>query len=182
MQQINNVISIINTIFGLLVMTGVMLLPFILLAVAVFGKHKPATRNRPLFNYLPKTHIMTRREEDFFETLCKIFGDKCYIVPQVHLSALLDHRVKGQNWKGAFYHINGKSVDYVLLRRRDLSVLCAVELDDVTHDSNNRTNRDVEVERIFKNVNMPLVRLRSPEHMTKQEIVDTFAEIIKTKS
>lgn len=181
MPQLNNIVSIISMIFGLLSLIVVMFLPFILLAV-VFGKHKPTTKDKPLYNYLPKSHIMTRREEDFFEMLCKIFGDKCYVVPQVHLSSLLDHRVKGQNWKSAFYHINGKSIDYVLLRRRDLSVLCAVELDDVTHDTKDRTNRDTEVERIFNSVNIPLVRLRFPERMTKQEIVDVFADIIKSKS
>lgn len=125
---------------------------------------------------------MTRREEEFFRTLSDIFGEKCYIVPQVHLSALLDHEVKGQNWKGAFSHINGKSVDYVLLRSKDLSVLCAVELDDSTHDKINRIERDREVERLLNDSNIPLIRLRNPGRMSKQEIVDIFAETINEKT
>lgn len=130
------------------------------------------------YKYRGKTHIMTQREEKFFLLLNDIFRDKCYIIPQVHLSALLEHRIKGQNWKGAFSHINGKSVDYVLLRSKDLSVLCAVELDDSTHDTADRIERDKEVGWMFGLANVPLIRLRNPENMSKQEIVDSFAKII----
>ena len=121
---------------------------------------------------------MTRREEKFFVNLSEIFGEKCYIVPQIHLSALLDHKIPKQNWRGAFAHINGKSVDFVLLRRKDLSVLCAVELDDSTHSVESRVKRDAEVERIFCQAKIPLVRIKAPEKMSKQEIVNLFADSI----
>lgn len=134
--------------------------------------------SRLVYKYRGKTHIMTQREEKFFLLLNDIFRDKCYIIPQVHLSALLEHRIKGQNWKGAFSHINGKSVDYVLLRSKDLNVLCAVELDDSTHDTADRIERDKEVGWMFGLANVPLIRLRNPENMSKQEIVDSFAKII----
>lgn len=148
----------------------------IFVAYLARGRNNTATTKTP-YNYFAKNHIMTKREEKFFATLCEIFGEKCYVVPQVHLSALLNHKVHGQNWKGAFAHINGKSVDYVLLRRSDLSVLCAVELDDATHNTDNRVRRDQEVERILQQVKLPLVRLDRPETMSKQEIVDSFAKV-----
>ncbi len=131
------------------------------------------------YKYIGRGHIMTKREEKFFRMLNEIFHDKCYVVPQVHLSSLLNHKVKGQNWNAAFSHINGKSVDYVLLRCHDLSVLCAVELDDASHDITCRVERDKEVENIFQSAHIPLVRLRSLENMSKQEIVDCFAKVIK---
>lgn len=142
------------------------------------AKKYEAEKSRLAYKYQGKTHIMTKREENFFLLLCDIFRDKCYIIPQVHLSALLEHRIKGQSWKGAFSHINGKSVDYVLLRSRDLSVLCAVELDDSTHDKVERMERDREVGWMLGLADIPLVRLRTPENMSKQEIVDAFAKII----
>jgi len=131
-----------------------------------------------IYTYRAKTHIMSGAEEKFFKVLCEIFEHKCYVIPQVHLSALFEHKIKGQNWRGAFSHINGKSVDFVLCRKNDLSPLCAVELDDRTHDSTKRKERDSEVERIFEEANLPLVRFRNPGAMTKQEIVDRFAEVV----
>lgn len=145
--------------------------------ISVFGANKIKTIEKS-YKYYAKNHIMTKREERFFRELCQIFEKQCYVIPQVHLSALLEHKVKGQNWKGAFAHIHQKSVDYVLLRKKDLSVLCAVELDDITHTTSNRRKRDIEVERIFKQVGIPLVRIKHPEKMAKQEIVDYFAQVI----
>lgn len=122
---------------------------------------------------------MTNREEKFFRTLQEIFAEKCFVIPQVHLSAFLDHKIKGQNWKSAFQHINGKSVDYVLLRRSDLTILCAVELDDPTHNTKERAERDAEVERVLHQAKILLVRILKPEKMSKQEIVDYFAEYFR---
>lgn len=131
------------------------------------------------YHYIARRHIMTKREEMFFRVLCEIFESKCWIIPQVHLSKLLDHKIKGQNWQGAFSHINGKSVDFVLLRKSNLSVLCAVELDDQTHQLHKRQERDSEVERVFREARIPLVRIRNSETMSKQDIADHFAKAMK---
>lgn len=140
------------------------------------NKLQPATLSK--YSYRLRNHIMTTYEERVFSILCSIFDDKCYVIPQVHLSKLLDHKVKGQNWQGAFSHINGKSVDFVLLRKTNLSPMCAIEIDDWSHKLDERKTRDAEVERIFASVKLPLVRLKHIEYMTKQEIVDQIAKTI----
>ena len=104
---------------------------------------------------------------------------KWYVVPQVHLSALLNHKVKGQNWKGAFQHINGKSVDFVLLSKENAKPICAIELDDSSHDRNDRLSRDEEVERIFKQAKIPLARFRNINNLSRQDIVRIIAEAVK---
>lgn len=115
--------------------------------------------NNKRYHYRAKSHMMTRAEERCFRSLEKKYGAKYYIVPQVHLSALLEHRVKGQNYRGAFSHINGKSVDFVLLDKKSFEVVCAVELDDHTHARADRAERDREVERIFEEAGVKLVRM-----------------------
>ncbi len=140
-------------------------------------KLQPVTLSK--YSYRLRNHIMTTYEEQVFNVLCDIFNSKCYVIPQVHLSKLLDHKVKGQNWQGAFSHINGKSVDFVLLRKSDLSPICAIEIDDWSHKLDGRKARDAEVERMFASVQLPLVRLKHIEYMAKQEIVDQIANAIK---
>lgn len=131
------------------------------------------------YHYYAKNYIMTQRESEFFKQLNEMLGSKWYIIPQVHLSALLNHKVKGQNWNAAFKHINGKSVDYVLLSKETMKPVCAIELDDSTHDRADRTERDMEVERIFASAKIPLARLRKPEEMSRQEIVNAIAQAVK---
>ena len=131
------------------------------------------------YRYFAKSYIMTQRENEFFRQLNDMLGSKWYIIPQVHLSALLNHKVKGQNWNAAFRHINGKSVDYVLRSKETGKPVCAIELDDASHDSKSRAERDAEVERIFKAANIPLARFRNPEKMSRQEIVSVIAKAVK---
>lgn len=136
----------------------------------------------PKYLYRAKHHIMTSREEGFFRVLCDIFQDRYYVIPQVHLSSLLDGRIYGQSHRGAFSHINGKSVDYVLCSKRDLSTVCAIELDDSTHSYPSRVSRDCEVETIFKNSGIPLARFRNTSGLSDQEIVDAISREIKSVS
>jgi hypothetical protein len=107
--------------------------------------------------------------------------ERYYIFPQVHLSAILDHRVKGQEWHYAFRHINGKSVDYVLCNKNTLEPTYAIELDDYTHDKADRRERDVEVERIFEAASLPLVRFRDKD-VSDDEIIQALAGANKLAS
>ena len=116
---------------------------------------------------------MTKTESDFFTKLERVVSERYYVFPQVHLSSLLDHRVKGQEWSYAFRHINGKSVDYVLCDRQTLQPTYAIELDDYTHDQSDRKRRDAEVERIFDEANLPLVRFRNKD-VSDAEIIQAL--------
>jgi very-short-patch-repair endonuclease len=118
---------------------------------------------------------MSETETGFFVKLEHAVSERYYVFPQVRLSALLDHRVKGQEWKYAFSHINGKSVDYVLCDRSTLTPMYAVELDDFTHERSDRIERDSEVERIFQEAGLPLVRFKDKD-VSEPEIVQALTD------
>lgn len=128
--------------------------------------------------YTAKSSMMTKTESEFFIKLDRIVSDKYYVFPQVHLSAILDHRVNGQGRKYAFSHINSKSVDYVLTNKDTLRPTYAIELDDSTHDRTDRHKRDLEVERIFKGANLPLLRFRN-KNVTQDEIINQLEKANK---
>ena len=133
------------------------------------------------YKYYAKSYVMTSRENECFKILNEIFSSKWFVVPQVHLSALLDYRVKGQNWNAAFRHINGKSVDFVLIGKESYKVICAIELDDSTHNKPERKERDVEIERIFNQARIPLARISKFESMTKPELAKVITDVINIK-
>jgi hypothetical protein len=127
------------------------------------------------YNYTAKNSLMSKAEGDFFLKLDRAVSERYYVFPQVHLSAILDHRIKGQEWKYAFSHINGKSVDYVLCNKADLKPTYAIELDDFTHDKPDRRERDTEVERIFEAADLPLVRFKNKD-MSEDEIIKALVD------
>jgi hypothetical protein len=115
---------------------------------------------RPEYEYRKKEYLMTEPERKCFYALVEAVGNKYWVFPQVHLAAFLDHKIVGQNWYGAFRHIDEKSVDFVLCDKQNLSLKLAIELDDRSHERPDRQERDREVERILKEAKMPLLRLR----------------------
>lgn len=168
-----------DNIFIYIVVAFVILLFIDFATRKLFTNKESAEIKKSTYRYFAKNTIMTERENKFFKQLNEILDNKWFVIPQVHLSALLNHKVKGQNWKAAFRHINGKSVDYVLLSKETMKPICAIELDDSTHNYKNRVERDAEVERIFAEAKLPLARFKNPEKLSRQDIVNTIAAAIK---
>ena len=161
------------------VILGLVIVAIILLKVVVSNassKRKVFKDN--VYNYSAKNLLMTRTEAEFFTKLDQAVKERYYVFPQVHLSALLDHKIKGQDWRFAFRHINGKSVDFVLCDRVTLRPTYAIELDDLTHAQSDRRKRDVEVERIFIEAHLPLVRFKNKD-VPESEIIHALSNAMK---
>lgn len=128
--------------------------------------------------YTRKYRIMTEREQEFYKKLKLVCGDSILIFPQIHLSSLFFHNVKGQNFKLAFRFINRLSVDFVLVDSRNFKTLLAIELDDSTHNEKDRIKRDLIVNDIFKKAHFPLLRVDSVK-IDNEKLKEMILESIK---
>lgn len=138
------------------------------------GNQKTST----VYRYNRKYVIMTEREQEFYKKLKLVCGDSILIFPQIHLSSLFFHNVKGQNFKLAFRFINRLSVDFVLVDSRNFKTLLAIELDDSTHNEKDRIKRDLIVNDIFKKANFPLLRVESVK-IDNEKLKEMILESIK---
>lgn len=154
----------------------------ILVAVVLLKIYLPEIfleeEKKSVYNYKRKDFLMSRAEHEFFDILVGIVGNQYYIFPQIHLSTILDNKVVGQNWRGAFRHIDEKSVDFVICDKAYIKPLLAIELDDRTHDQDKRKERDSEVERILNKAGLPLLRFGNHGHFDKEEIKKIVLEKI----
>lgn len=139
------------------------------------GSTQNAVKKQNSYRYQVKSKMMTERELIFYEKLTSVAGSKYAVIPQVHLSAFLDHKIKGQNWKGAFSAINGKSVDYLLVEKSTHKPAIAIELDDYTHQGTERIERDRRVEDIMTMSGMRLVRF-SDINASEDQIFSRLAQ------
>ncbi len=122
------------------------------------------------YQYKKKDFFLSRAEHECYDALVNAVGGDFYIFPQAHLSSIVDNKVVGQNWKAAFRHINGKSVDFVLCDKAYIAPRLAIELDDRTHGRTDRQERDGEVERILKGAGLPLLRLDNHGQFNPSEL------------
>ena len=161
--------------FGIIThMNKTLILLVILGAIACLAVYFQKKHNRPKkslrYQYKRKGRFFTPTELSCFDQLNGILGKDFYIFPQVHLSSLLDHRIVGQNFKAAFNHINGKSVDFVLCDKEHAFLPIAVELDDPSHEKIDRVERDAEVERMLDVAGLPLLRLECQKPVSEEWI------------
>lgn len=141
------------------------------IVVSVFAlKRKVDGGEKWRYQYKRKGFFLSRAEHECYDALMSAVGSDYYIFAQVHLPTLIDNKVVGQSWHGAFSHINGKSVDFVLCDKAYISPKLAIELDDKTHERSDRQERDGEVERILKQAGMPLLRLENHGRFNPSEL------------
>ena len=128
--------------------------------IGISRKRVPdAERRDTPYRYILKQHVMTGAEARLYKELQRTLPEGQYIVPQAHLSMFLDHRVKGQDWRAAFSKINGKSVDFLIVESETNRPILAIELDDTTHERDDRMARDQFVETILHEAGIPLKRM-----------------------
>lgn len=131
--------------------------------------------------YLPysvKKTIMSGHERLLFESLRYTFGSNYDVYPQVNLDKIFRvERQSGKYYLGWLRKINQKSVDFLVVRRNTQSPILAIELDDSTHEFEDRRDRDEFVGRLFDRNNFPLVRF-SPGCYKSEEIKAVFGKYL----
>jgi len=164
----------------------------ILIAVIVFivkaiGKiaASPETASRIIaptspYHYGRRKYLMTQSENRFFGLLIASVGNQVNVFPQVRLSSLL-YRAKGiehRYWNAALARINQKSVDYVLCDKLTGEVLLVIELDDITHDTVIRKQRDSDVNAMLKEAGVLFLRFRNVTNLTQDILRSQIYEVL----
>lgn len=134
------------------------------------------------YQYKKRNFFMTRAEHECYDALVSAVGSEYLVFAQVHLPTLVDNKVVGQNWRGAFRHISEKSVDFVLCDKAYISPKLAIELDDKSHERPERQNRDREVERILQDAGVPLLRLENHGRFNPSELTQKIKDTITGKA
>ena len=116
-----------------------------------------AGRN-PLDLIQRRDNLMTPAELAFFAVLEPLVRPTCMISSKVRLADLFDVRQeRGQ--QAAFNKIVGKHIDFVLTDCQTSRILCAIELDDSSHNNPDRVERDRFVNELFAEKRLPLLRV-----------------------
>lgn len=108
-----------------------------------------------------KPYLLTKKEWAFYKAL-KPITDKyhLHILAKVRLADLVEVKkgLSNSQYFKAFAKIKAKHVDFVLARPANLAVLCAIEVDDGSHDDIDRQQRDFFLDKVCETVKLPLIR------------------------
>jgi len=165
------------TIFYIII--GIIVVIAIAIAVARGGFSD--VEEKAEYRYNRRNFFLTRAEHECYDALVDAVGTEYRIFAQVHLPTLVDHTVRGQDWRAALAHINRKSVDFVLCDKAYLSPKLAIELDDKSHERPDRQERDREVERILREAGVLLLRLENHGNFNPSELSQRIKETLNPK-
>ena len=140
----------------------ILLIPLVLLAVviliAILKTLLVAKKVAVQYSYKAAGALLSPAELSFFSVLDLAVGDSAHIVVKVRVADLLrPHKgMTRSNWQKAFNSISSKHIDFVICDKTNLKPLCAIELNDKSHQRKNRRLRDEFITKAFASARVPL--------------------------
>ena len=117
--------------------------------------------------------IMTPTELNFYRVLKDFSIENGYIVfSQVALNSIIDVNKTGNKSKDTSLNnkIQNKIIDFVLCSSIDYTIKYCIELDDYTHNFNNRIKRDEFLNEVFLEVGIPLKHIKVKNFYTIEDL------------
>lgn len=148
-----------------------LVVPVILLTLLTAAKGKAKGKTGVNYPYVAAPGLFTDAEKKFLRVLeeavpeYRIFG-KVRVADLIAVREGLSNSAR----TSALNRITSKHVDFVLCRPHDLTVVCAVELDDKTHERKDRRARDAFLEGALTAAGVPLIRVKCGKFYRVEEL------------
>ena len=136
----------------------------VIMAIALAVLWKLAQKRGPDpagYPYQKTGALFTPAERSFLGVLHQAVEGKASIFGKVRVADVVEPKT-GLNRsarQSAFNRISGKHFDFLLCDKENLSVFCAIELDDRSHQSKSRQQRDEFLQRVCEAAGVPLVQV-----------------------
>ncbi|MGH8494255.1 MAG: DUF2726 domain-containing protein [Moraxellaceae bacterium] len=156
------------------------LVAIVLILAFIVKAQKSGTAQAASFPYIKRHTLVTPAERSFLGVLEQAVGDTYRIYVQVRLADLMNikpgtaksARTAAQN------RINAKHADFVLCQSDTLEILCAIELDDASHQKASRKERDRFLEAACASAGLPLLRFTAKASYAIQEIRASISDVL----
>ena len=130
--------------------------------------------------YVLKRYLMSKAERSFFGVLEQVTdSSKYYLFPQVSLGNLVDVEKDTGSYQTYHNKVDRKSVDFVLFDRNAVSPVLAIELDDSSHDREDRQERDAFVDGVLAKVGLPLLHVRVQAAYDPKQLAASIGEAVR---
>jgi hypothetical protein len=141
---------------------GILAIAVIVLVVLAVLKSKSAPVNED-YPCERQAALFTPAERSFLGVLEQAVGNEFRIFAKVRLADLISVRkgLSKSDWQKAVNRISAKHIDFVLCAKDNLAAVCAIELDDRSHEKTNRQKRDQNIADMLNAASLPLVRVKA---------------------
>jgi len=120
--------------------------------------------------------LLSLAEQTFYHALQQSVGQTYWIFPKVRLADIIwpNAKYRSSPWWTAFNKINKKHVDFVACHPETYDVVAVFELDDSTHNKQDRRERDLFVDQALASANIPIHHIKATDHYKPEELLALF--------
>jgi ssDNA-binding Zn-finger/Zn-ribbon topoisomerase 1 len=152
----------------------------LIVAAVLFFLAKRSQKGSPVqeaFTYQKADALFTPAERSFLGVLQQVVGDNAAIFGKVRVADVVEPKTGlGRSARQkAFNKISAKHFDFLLCDKEDLSVACAIELDDGSHNSKRRQERDEFLKGVCNAAGVPLVQVPAKSGYVIDEVKQLIA-------
>ncbi|RCX31294.1 DUF2726 domain-containing protein [Thioalbus denitrificans] len=153
---------------------AVVVVVLVLVLVLLAAKPKRADKPDEEFPYEKRDALFTPAERSFLGVLDQAVGERYRIFGKVRVADVVDvwRRLGRSDSSSAWNRIRSKHFDFLLCAWDDLSVACAIELDDRSHQRADRKARDDFLTGVCHAAGLPLVQVQAQRAYTVSELRD----------
>lgn len=137
---------------------------------------QPPESEPRILPYVRKQYVFSASERSFYEILRRLV-DGHAVFPKMRLCDVVNVKKGSGEWQSHFNRINRKHVDFIVCNF-DLAPVIAIELDDASHDREDRKERDGFVDSALAAAGLPLVRVRAQRSYVLDDIQKLLAPYI----
>jgi very-short-patch-repair endonuclease len=154
------------------ILIGLIALAIVIVALVAAKKNATARTATADCPYVKQATLLTDAERSFLGVLEQAVGERYRVYAQVRLADLISVKPGTEKSKrtSAQNRINQKHADFVLCEPATLAIVCAVELDDSSHQREKRKVRDAFVEQACAAAGLPLARFPAKGAYAIQEV------------
>ncbi len=125
-----------------------------------------------------RKYLLTKNEYREYMKLRQYAAEKGLVIcPKVRLLDIIEPRKGEKDYKTLFYKVQSKHVDFVICDK-DLHIKAVVELDDSSHDTPDRKERDEFVDQILTSVGYKVIHVRAITETTLQGLEEPKKTIL----
>lgn len=152
------------------------ILAFVVFIVLAALKNKQGGAGLVGFPYQPAKTLFSVAERSFLGVLDQAVGAEHRVFGKVRVAdiAMVKPGLGNSARQGALNRIAYKHFDFIVCRTSDLTVVCAVELNDKSHASQRAQSRDDLLLKVCRAINLPLLTVPARQAYSLQEIRSQF--------
>ena len=157
---------------------------FVFLFIVAFATQKQSRDDGGALPFKRQAALFTPAERSFLGVLDLVVGKDFRIFGKVRVGDVLapQNGLNNRARTTALNKINRKHFDFVLCKPDDLTVLCAIELNDRSHQQKNRQDRDAFLADACNCAGLPLIMFDARRAYAPNEVGTRIAETLSTKT